>query len=450
MGLDPRLVAEFRGRLNRSRETNQEAWDLSRRLVRPSNLQATLKQLAEAIRASSLPPSVRDALLRGLCEGTADRMQALPGDALRQLTGLSPTKAVRALCVLFGLARRSAPADSGSTFTPAQIEQFVRGCANPFDLLLVAEAASLLDLGAGDLSFAAELAELYRPRLRQSNKGLTLHCVERLRPGSTLGGRLHVGQDRLERLRHFPSAGFHFRFWGDQDMFELETVKGLRPCYTIVTCHAPATPAFAYEPTRVSRSIIDAHLRKTKGQFRAVRVEGEEALEVLHAGRALLFPPWKFEVRGPLALLDLLSRRGQLGVLSAVDSEVFWEFLSQLLGDARLRPPDVIFTPSIIADVFGAIHARLAALPVGGSVVLSDVTNLRQDIPRVLGDPAGQPRHYRFRHVEVRRGAVFKGLPSSQTARLFKDMTQEEPPWFLILVPEGSSPSPGPASGVDA
>ena len=60
-----------------------------------------------------------------------------------------------------------------------------------------------------------------------------------------LGGRLHVGQDRLERLRHFPSAGFHFRFWGDQDMFELETVKGLRPCYTIVTCHAPAGSVLA-------------------------------------------------------------------------------------------------------------------------------------------------------------------------------------------------------------
>ena len=349
MGLDPRLVAEFRGQLNRSRETNQEAWNLSRRLVGPSNLEATLKRLADAIRASSLPPSVRDALLGGLRDGSADRMQALPGDALRQLTGLSPTKAVRALCVLFGLAREGAPAKSGSTFTPAQIEQFVRGRDNPFDLLLAAEAASLLDLGAGDLSFAAELADLYLPRFRQPDKDLTLHCVERLRPGSTLGGRLHVDQDRLERLRHFPSPHLHFRFWGNQDMLELETVKGLRPCYTVVTCHGPATPTFAYEPTRVSRSIIDAHLRKTKGQFRAVRVEGEEALEVLHAGRALLFPPWKFEVRGPLALLDLLSRRGQLGVLSAVDSEVFWEILSQLLEDARLRPPDVIFTPSIIA-----------------------------------------------------------------------------------------------------
>lgn len=330
--------------------------------------------------------------------------------------------------------------------TPASIEQFVRDGDNPFDLLLEAEAASLLDLGAGDLSFATELADLYLPRLRQRGKNLTLHCVDRLRPGSTLGGRLHVDQNRLERLRHFPAPGLHFRFWGDQDMFELQTVEGLQPVYTIVTCHAPATPTFAYEPTRVSRSIIDAHLRKTKGEFQPVRVEGEEALEVRHAGRALLFPPWKFEVRGPLALLDLLSRRGQLGVFSAVDSEVFWEILSQLLEDARVRPPDAIFTPSIIADVFGPVHARLAALPVGGSVVLSDVADLRRAIPRVLGQPAGQPSRYRFRYAEVRRGAVFPGLPSSQTARLFKDMIEEMPPWFLVLVPEASVLYPQPAA----
>ncbi|MGH7208980.1 MAG: hypothetical protein ACREIL_06325, partial [Nitrospiraceae bacterium] len=83
-----------------------------------------------------------------------------------------------------------------------------------------------------------------------------------------------------------------------------------------------------------------------------------------------------------------------------------------------------------------------------GSVVLSDVADLRQGIPRVLGESAGQPSHYRFRYVEVRRGAVFAGLPSSQTARLFKDMTEEEPPWFLILVPEGSGLRPQPASRV--
>src|SRR5438034_9982941 len=100
MGLDPRLVAEFRGRLNRSRETNQEAWNLSRRLVGPSNLQATLKRLADAIRASSLLPSVRDALLGRSCGRTADRVQVLPGDAFRPPTGRSPTDALRALRVL--------------------------------------------------------------------------------------------------------------------------------------------------------------------------------------------------------------------------------------------------------------------------------------------------------------------------------------------------------------
>lgn len=437
MALEPQLLAEFRARLKRSRETNQEGWDSSRRLVGPSQVQFTLKRLVAAIHASSLPHELRDALISGLRGGTADRIQVLPGEALKQLTGLSRTKAVRTLCVLFGLANEDAPA-AVSTFTPAQIEQFVRGCGNPFDLLLEAEAASLLELGAGDLSFAAELVEQYLLRLRSQHKGLTLHCIDRLRPGSKLGGRLHVDQDRLENLRHHPSPGLHFRFWGNQDMFELEKVTSLWPCYTIVTCHAPATPTFAYEPARVSRPIIDAHLRKTKGEFRTVRVEGEEALEVLHAGRALLFPAWKFEIRGPLALLDLISRRGKLCVLSSVDIEVFWEILSQLLADARLRPPDVIFTPSIIADLFGAVHARLSSLPVGESLILSDLTHLRQDIPRILGEPAAQNRHYRFRYVEVRRGAVFEGLPASQTARLFKDMTAEEPPWFLILVPDAS------------
>jgi len=35
-----------------------------------------------------------------------------------------------------------------------------------------------------------------------------------------------------------------------------------------------------------------------------------------------------------------------------------------------------------------------------------------------LAEPAAQNRHYRFRYVEVRRGAVFEGSPASQTAGL--------------------------------
>jgi len=218
-------------------------------------------------------------------------------------------------------------------------------------------------------------------------------------------------------------------------MFDLEKATSLLPHYTIVTCQAPATPTFALEPSRVSPPIIEEHLRKTKGVFRTVRVEGEEALEVLHSGRTLLFPRWKFEIRGPLALLDLLSRHGKLCVLSAVDAEVFWELLSQLVADSRMRPTDVIFSPAIIAELFGPLYVSLSTLPVGESVVLSDLTDLRHDLPRVLATPDVQERHYRFRHVEVRRGAVFEGVPCSGTARLFKDMTEEPPPWFLVLVP---------------
>ncbi|MBI4400043.1 MAG: hypothetical protein HY581_00240 [Nitrospirae bacterium] len=436
-GLDPKLLAEFRARLKQAREANPDAWEASRRLVRQPAVQSTLKRLAAAIeRAASLSPPLRDALLSGLCGGAADRVQTLPAEILKQLTGLSPTKAVRVLCVLFGLTADETSTAPVSTLTPAEVEQFVRVNPNPFDLLLAAEVSTLLDLGAGDLTFAVELIEQYLPRLRAQHKELTLHCVDRLQPGSKLGGLYHADRARLETLQRNPSPGLQFQYWGNQDMCALERVKQIRPRYTIVTCHAPATPTFAYEPTRVSRPIIEAHLRKTKGEFRKVRANGEEALEVHHAGRTLMFPPWKFEVRGPLALLDLLSRRGKLGVLAAVDTEVFWEVLSQLMEDERVRPPEVIFNGARVATLFGAVHARLSSLAVGGSVVLSDVTHLRRAIPRVLEPPGTPGRFYRFRYVEVRRGAVFEGIPAGRTARLFKDMTQEAPPWFLILVPD--------------
>ncbi|MER3422689.1 MAG: hypothetical protein C4293_05125, partial [Nitrospiraceae bacterium] len=202
------------------------------------------------------------------------------------------TKAVRALCVLFGLAASEMPAFPISSLNSEQIEQFIRTQANPYDLLLSADIASLLDLGAGDLSFAAELVAHYLPRLQQQQKNLILHCIDRLPPGSQLGGPLHADSALLHGLRQLsssPSHGLQFRFWGGQDMFELGRIKGTGTRYTIVTCQAPATPTFAYEPTRISPSMIERHLRQTKGEFRKVRVKGEEALEVRHGGRALLF-----------------------------------------------------------------------------------------------------------------------------------------------------------------
>lgn len=435
MALEPEQVAEFRKQLNRACESNHEGWESSRRLVTPSHVASTLRRLADAVRAAPLPTALRDALLASLKDGAAENIRVVSTEPLKRLTGLGPTKAVRALCLFFGLVREL-PAAPVSALAPAEIERFLRGSTNPYDLLMAAAVASLLDLGAGDLSFAAELVQQHLTLVERQHKRLVVHCVERLRPGSKLGGRLHVERDRLDRLRAHPSSALDFRFWGDQDMFDLPTVKGIWPRYTLVTCHAPPTPTFAYEPRRIGESLIADHLRKTKGPYRKVKVEGEEALEVLHAGQVLIFPPWKFEIRGPLALLDLMSRRGKLCLLSAVDRDVFWEVLSQLLEDDRARPADVIFTPENLPRIFGPIHAKLESLPVGSSVVLSDLAALRQEIPRVLAGSVDGGGSYRFRYVEIRRGAVFDGLPASQTARLFTRMVEEIPPWMLILVPD--------------
>jgi hypothetical protein len=297
--------------------------------------------------------------------------------------------------------------------------------------------ASLLDLGSGDLSFATELVELYVARLQQRQRELILHSLDRLQPGSKLGGPLHPDRERLNGLRS--RTGLSFQFFGNQDMFDLgglDQAGKLAPRYTIATCWAPATPTFAYEPTRLSNQIITQDLHRTKGTFRQINFSGEPALEILHGDRALLFPAWKFEILGPLALLDLLARRGALCVLGAVDNQVFWEILAQLLDDPRYRPDNQPFTADSIQRTFGESFERLSRLALGETISLSDCGLLRGQIPRVLPLPSGQDPSYRFRSVQIRRGAVFPGIPASSTARRFSDMVEESPPWMLILVPE--------------
>lgn len=439
MGLDPQSLADFRIRLKRVRETDEERWRASRRLVEPAHVRHTLNRLCVALREASLAEDMKTALLSAIRSGNAERLQDLSGERLKDLTGLPPTKAIRALCILLNQADEPRSALPVSNLTASQVERLVRAHRNPFDLLLEADVASLLDLGAGDLSFAAELVDHYLPHLAKKRQPLVLHCLDRLRPGSRLGGPLHARQDRLERLTRLELL--EFSFFGGQDMFALDPLVQngeIASRYTVVTCWAPATPTFAYEPTRLSRAMIEADLRRTKGAFRTVEVDGEAALEVQHEGRTLLFPPWKFDIRGPLALLDLVARRGLLAVLGAVDTQVFWELLSQLVADPAVRPSDQILTPSLLADLFGPVYRRLEELPIGGSLVLNDLMTLRPDIPRVLGGLREHGSSFRFRYVEVRRGAVFAGIPASSTARLFQSMSQEAPPWFMILVPDST------------
>jgi len=441
MPIDSPTLRDFRDRLANALAHNREDWQHSRKFLTPEVFRTTLAKLCSAVETSSFSNPLKAALADVFRPDGATRVQDLDGPVLKQLTGLPPAKALRALCLLFGIVEQSA--SSRSDLPPDRIEAYVREHANPFDLLLETDDPSVLELGAGDLSFASALVAQYLPELDRHARNLTLHCVDRLRPGSRVGGKFHADAERLGQLKAQSQSKLTFRFWGGQDMFEVGALRGILRTYTIVTCHAPPNPTVAYEPTRLSQEVILRHLRETKGEFGLVREEGEEVLEVRHAGRALLFPPWKFDVRGPAALLDLLSRLGRLCVLSAVDTEVFWELLAQLLADPRVRPPDEIFTPTVITRVFGEVAGKLNGLPVGEGLVLSDQYRLRQEIPRVLekGDSpraeGGLSTNYRFRYVEVRRGALFPGVPASQTAKLFSAMTQEPPPWFLILIPEG-------------
>ena len=437
MAIEPHQSAAFRKQIAAARSADPTAWDASRHLVHPAAWPTTRDQLIAAIAASTVPDDIKHSLMAAFTsdQGATDR--TFSTDVLKELTGLPATKGLRALCVFFGLRVNSPAKWPIPSIAPAAIDSFLQQHRNPFELLTDHVPASVLDLGAGDLSFAEELASMYGTSLAAQQRPLILHCLDRLNPNSQLGGPLHAHPLRLSRLRATPNLDF--RFYGDQDMFGLDLLERdqrLATRYLIVTCWAPATPTFAYEPTRLSPACLTEELRRTKGDSRHVRHGKESALEVLHGGRSLLFPPWKFDIRGPLALLELMASRGALCVLGAVDSQVFWEILSQLVDDPAMRPPDVILSAQNLPTVFGKIYDRLSALPPGQPCRLADLTPLRSQFPSVLHPSTSQTAPYRFRQVTIQRGALFEGIPASSTARKFQGMAEETPPWFLSLVPE--------------
>ena len=437
MNSTAQVLADFRSQVTQLLQERDKEWEASRKLVEGKQLAATLGRLIVEAHRADVPVVVRDAITLALGSSEATRIQDLPGPRLKELTGLPPTKAVRALCVWFGIVQGPMVQWPATSLRSEVIEAFTRSHSNPFDLLLDADVASLLDLGAGDLSFATELVDLYVAPLQQRQRELILHGLDRLQPGSKLGGPLHPERECLNGLRS--RTGLSFQFYGNQDMFDLgnlDLTGKLAPRYTIATCWAPATPTFAYEPTRLSDQVITQELHRTKGTFRQTSFSGEQALEVQHGDRTLLFPAWKFEIRGPLALLDLLARRGHLCVLGAVDTQVFWEILAQLFEDVRYRPNNQPFTSDNLQAIFGEPFERLSRLTPGETMSLSDCGSLRKQIPRVLPLLSAQDPFYQFRSVQVRRGAIFSGLPASSTARRFSDMVEESPPWMLILVPE--------------
>jgi len=434
------VITEFRRAVNRAVGESEQKWEDSRRLLEPAVFPSILGQLVQQSQAASMALQVKVALANVLGQGGARRVQDLDGAALKTLTGHPPSKAFRSLCLYFGLVQGRASKWPIADLPSGEVARALQSLPNPFDLLIATPVATVLDLGAGDLSFAGELVDHYLPTLITHQRELILHAVDRLDPRSKLGGPLHPGRDRIAQLQARP--GLTFRFCGNQDMFdlhELDEAGHLAPRYTLVTCWAPATPTFAYEPTRLSEAVIQEDIRRSKGAFRHVRYEGESALEVQHGERALIFPSWKFDIRGPVALLNLMARRGLVGVLGAVDSQVFWEVLAQLLEDSRYRPQNQPFNPENLPVVFGDIYQRLIQLKLGDTVSLAQLGVLRSRLPASEVTQTVQTT-CGFRDVWIRRGAMFPGVPASSTARQFMHMREESPPWFLTLVPEDQRP----------
>lgn len=431
--MTPDPLAEFRRLVSHRARRFPKQWDASRRLIEGGTLLSTIARLRHTIALDNdLPTAVKVPLLRLFEREASRRVQDLDGKCLASLTGLPPAKALRALCVFFELVPPPVSKWPTTSLTSEAIERLVRHTGNPFDLLRQADVASLLEIGAGDLTFAEELVDRYGAELKQQqDRPFIVHCLDRLDPRSRLGGPLHAKQDRLQRLQQAP--GLSFAFFGNQDMFALEPLVDqelLAPRYTIATCWAPASPTFAYEPTRLSREVINQELERTKGVFRPTCYENELALEVQHGDRVLLFPPWKFEIVGPLRLLNLLARRGAVCVLGAVDDQVFWELLAQLLDDSRYRPQEAPFTRETLPKVFGDLYEALVGLPVGEPIDLSSLAALRHEYPPMTEGAAAA-----FRYIQIRRGATFPGIPASSTARMFSSMSEEVPPWMVTLVP---------------
>src|SRR5439155_24218462 len=133
-------------------DNNREAWAGSRRLVAPSAAAETLQRLQAAVAGSSLDTDIRRALLQVLGPSHHDGLQAIPQEGLRELTGLNPTKAVRNLCLLLRVGARAIR--SGAVFVQDDDQAVgpVVSHDNPFDVLLGADVASVVDRGAGAVS----------------------------------------------------------------------------------------------------------------------------------------------------------------------------------------------------------------------------------------------------------------------------------------------------------
>ena len=200
LDLDP--IGRFRFQVKQAKQHDTIRWDLTRKFVETSSFSETLQQLKDRIQQSECIPLVKEKLLAALSspDGFSLKSNATVAQ-LKELTGFPPTKAIRALCLYFELTGKNN--QDQSQVAPRRVEEFIKANSNPYHWLLRVNYPSLLDLGAGDLSFEEELIEQYLPLLKKSNQLLTLHALDRLQPGSQFGGVYHVSQERLASFSQY-------------------------------------------------------------------------------------------------------------------------------------------------------------------------------------------------------------------------------------------------------
>ena len=207
-------IQELRSRVKESRESYPHHWEASRKLMHQESLSTTLPALIQAIQEASIVPSLQKSLIEVVRQFGQQTKTRQMHQTLKELTGLPPSKALRALIVWGVLAVGEKGEGATEDLSVEELERRLREGQNPYDILLYSQSPSLLDIGAGDLTFEKELVDQYVPQLRSQNKMLRLHAFDRLTPGSRVGGVYHKNPDHDEYLKSFPAEELKYPILG--------------------------------------------------------------------------------------------------------------------------------------------------------------------------------------------------------------------------------------------
>ena len=211
-------IQGLRSRVKESRESYPHHWEASRKLMNQESLSTTLPALIQSIQEASLVPSLQKCLIEVVQQFGQQTKTRQMHQTLKEVTGLPPSKAVRALIVWGVLAVGEKDEGATEDLSAEALEGRLREGRNPYDILLHSQAPSLLDIGAGDLTFEQELVDQYVPQLRSNNRVLRLHAFDRLTPGSRVGGVYHKNPDHEGYLKSFPEKELKYQFWGGLDL----------------------------------------------------------------------------------------------------------------------------------------------------------------------------------------------------------------------------------------